>query len=395
MVLLLLCAAASGGASVGSAAADSHPPVTSASVLTVEGTYKSGSDTRYTTCRIEPTATTTTRSDESADDISLKTTIDCSTGNIAIAGNSTLYDAATLGVLAIASDFSPTQSTSTVTSSGSFVETQQYGRQKFYQAHIVLDISGSNGSLSGDGTHCTGNTTPRLECWISVTFPATSYRPEDSDPSVIAAPPTPYDDTQGDLTGYEEDSEAGAVAVDGANVPAVDGLGLVAGDPQLVDQVIAGQLSVAAAQTQAAATGADFHFCGLSFRRRITQPREFDYETHWGARINCAKQVAYMSFRSRLVFKHRDSNTIAYGNLIDKPDVKNQFSGGIVSFTFPPDLVVYVSGTVTFPPPKNPDFWAYGVAIDPGSGSLHHSECHRVGSTFSVSCDARSKPFTY
>jgi hypothetical protein len=63
-----------------------------------------------------------------------------------------------------------------------------------------------------------------------------------------------------------------------------------------------------------------------------------------------------------------------------------------VGFTFDPHLVVYTTGGLTFKPPPDPSNYAIGVTYNDSVNS-GKSHCYRVGSTYSVHCDARSFSF--
>lgn len=213
-----------------------------------------------------------------------------------------------------------------------------------------------------------------------------------TDPATPAPPTTPIDDQLGAL-GLEDSPAGASAAEEGAPDPGTDSLAIYVGPTNLVSAVEAGRLSLTAASAAADASRSPFEVCGLSFRRRIDKARAFSYQVTWGARFSCNRIMDYMNFRARLVFVHQDNSPISYGNQISKDYVSNEFSGGAVNFTFDPHLVVYVSGTLTFPTPYDPNNYAVGVAADPSSANQGKSTCKREGKTFRVHCEARSFAF--
>jgi hypothetical protein len=52
-----------------------------------------------------------------------------------------------------------------------------------------------------------------------------------------------------------------------------------------------------------------------------------------------------------------------------------------------------VSADLGFPLPADPNNYAIGVAADPSSVNQGQSDCHRVGKTYVVHCEARSISF--
>jgi hypothetical protein len=153
---------------------------TTTNAAVVTGEYRSSAGIRQTSCALGIEGKNTRRANRFDSDVSLVASVSCHTGNIDIAGNSTLYDNNAGGtVLSVASNFGPTRSqdlTKPSESRGYFSE-PYWNRRKFYEAHIVLTLNGLGAErwLTGDvgqqGVYCHGLTTRQLECWISVTFP--------------------------------------------------------------------------------------------------------------------------------------------------------------------------------------------------------------------------------
>jgi hypothetical protein len=205
-----------------------------------------------------------------------------------------------------------------------------------------------------------------------------------TDPLTPAAPTTPADDTAGNATGFEDQPGGGAVGGDAAVSPSLVFY--------MMPRSIATRLAAGTITVPEATTLPGFYWCGLSFRRRIDYKGSLNYSVDWGARFSCNVTLYWMSFRARLVKYKQDSLIYQYGNLIDKAG-KNEYSGSKNTFPYNPHLVVYVTGDLSFPPPRDPKNYLIGVADDPKSVNQGKSTCNRVGQTFTVHCDARSISF--
>lgn len=207
------------------------------------------------------------------------------------------------------------------------------------------------------------------------------------DISTPALPTTPLDPLLGSL-GLEDQPGGLGLAVDGLGD--LDQMTVIGGAPAIVNAVQSGRVSLRAAQ----AGGFQLETCILSFRRRVDkQGGAFPYFASWGSRFACNVVMRRMDFRARLVFKGQDSRPIEYARRINKSNVRNEISAETTQFIFKPDLVVYVTGDLSFPRPTDPNNFAVGVIASPNSVNQDKSDCKRVGKTFTVECKARSIAF--
>lgn len=252
-----------------------------------------------------------------------------------------------------------------------------------YAVTNAVNQAGNTADQSGVVTDPNQNASDVLDYASASTDP--------TDPTTYALPQTPLDDTLGSL-GLEDQPGGVFVGVDGG--VSTDSVYVYLLPKAQATAVQDGVLPLATAIRTDSVGGAYALTCGLSFRRRITEHRGFRYDVSWGSRVSCTGSLKYASYRARLVPYRQDSTVLSYANQVAYGPYKNDFSGGSTEFLHDPHLVVYLTASLTFPTPSDPNNYVFGVAADPRTVDQYHSDCDVVGKTYTVSCDARSLAFT-
>ena len=226
--------------------------------------------------------------------------------------------------------------------------------------------------------------TSRAECWISLRWPTQQqYDMDDTtgnpgvDPSAVpASPETGQEDQLGETTGFEEAPVGGMGMADTSAVIDVT-------TREMKAKLDSGAISLA----QAMQAG-DFHFCGVSFRRKITRQGGFrPWRYNWGGRTSC-NRLERLSGQAFLKYARGDrtlGSGPGYGPLFSR----NVFDGKKTSMRRRRVARIEYYTNVTVPAGGN---FVAGVAADPESADLDDPWC-RVDGNNTARCLVISKTF--